>query len=94
MIKRFWERKEERISRTAHFKNLMQALLLILASEVKCELIEFIADSKVDTASGTKSKYHERIIRLKEEKNRNKKKFRTSSNELEAFLLRNGTRQP
>lgn len=70
----------------------MKALLMILASEFKCEFIEFTDDSKLDSTVGKTSRYHGRIIRLKEEKNRSKKKFRMSgisnqnfSNELEAF---------
>lgn len=54
---------------------------MILASEVKCEFIEFTDDSKLNSTAGTKSKYHGRIIRLKEEKNRNGKKFRRSSSQ-------------
>lgn len=56
----------------------MKALLMILASEVKCEFIEFTDDSKLDSTAGITSKYHGRIIILKEEKNRNDKKFRMS----------------
>lgn len=78
MINRIWYRKQDRLSRTKLDKSLMKAFLMILASEVKCEFIEFTADSKMDSTTGTKSKYHGRIIRLKEENNRNEKKFRRS----------------
>lgn len=56
----------------------MKDLLMIWASEVKCEFIEFTDDSKLDSTGGIKSKCHGSIIRLKEEKNRNEKKFTMS----------------
>lgn len=59
----------------------MKALLMILASKVKSEFIEFTDDSKLDSAAEAKSKYRGRIIRLKEEKNRNEKLFRRSSSQ-------------
>lgn len=54
---------------------------MILASEVKGELIEFTHDSNLDRTAGGKCKYRGGVVTLNEKKNRNEEKFRRSSSQ-------------
>lgn len=59
----------------------MKTFLVILASEVKGELIEFTHGSNLDRTAGRKCEYHGGVVTLNEKKNRNEEKFRRSSSQ-------------